>query len=863
MRSALLIAAALAALLLPTGGALGNNSLNDLRGMISHHSRLPLYNNDRLQIMVYSRQTERQGNIITSKDPVMDLIVPGVDVDRITTGPGTKIYPLGAPLATIFEFWSARLFSDGVISSSQADIDQERRKGAGSEPVFFRSPPADIDGVGFEADYDARTVLIKSEVKIVIRMNMSDPRRILESGKMPEKYEFIRLFADSMFFNFERKEIVLRGNVKAVEDRATVTCGKMTVYLDGSAEAAGAGGERREKDEFSRDSVTGINRILCEENVVISSPDGEGEPRSARADRVNYLLADGVITMLGTEETRPTLSSGGNRLDGEEIVIYRNEEKMQVNRRCRLVFLRESEKKNQPPPTDASEVTSDAMLFHYAANVGTFSGNVKVRDREMDLACRTMRLKFNRKATPGAPAKTTAAGSDSQLMPAFAADGALELAEVDCVGGVRMARRLASPDEPGQRAEAGQARLNYLDRVLTLSGDNPTLIRGEDRFSGEELIIFLEKELLKSTGNTRIVLCSAPNETASAPARPEQTTISSDSSNLDFGGNKLTFRGKVELRDPRLALDCEVMEIYLAEKPGGAKAKAEKSADALNLGSGTGGKILEKIVCSEKVFARDAKFKLNTEVLTLDFRQLPPGAPVTPGMFQSSGTELTTIHCDGKVRIERLADAPEEKKAAKEPAETSRLAGLLEGSGGVGGMILTADRGKVDIPGNLSEFHGKVKVVEERGIMESDALYLYSRDVAPAGSAEPEKPAGPAIDREPFEMAAESDIPTRVAIGEGKELTRVVGEKNVIITRKLPEGGIQRATGEKVVYDVAGRDIVLTGTPKKLPVLHDPSRGRMTGPEIRVDLVNETVQVEGRGTGRGTVTIENQDMLKF
>ena len=90
-------------------------------------------------------------------------------------------------------------------------------------------------------------------------------------------------------------------------------------------------------------------------------------------------------------------------------------------------------------------------------------------------------------------------------------------------------------------------------------GAHPRLVRGNDSLTGEQLIIWLNDERLSSPGDSRIILCSAP-----APGQAAvQTVITSDSSDLNYGGNLLTFKGNVKVRDPRMTLDCDEMKIHL------------------------------------------------------------------------------------------------------------------------------------------------------------------------------------------------------------------------------------------------------------------------------------------------------------
>jgi lipopolysaccharide export system protein LptA len=838
--------AAVLMLLLPASpAAAAENSMDDLRGLRTRDSRFPIYNDNRLQMMVYSEEAERQNNLIITRNPVMDLIRPGADVDSIVSGKGTVIYPLGAPLQKVFTFWSGRLFSDGVISSVRADIDQERKKGAGTDKAFFRSPLVDIDGVGFEADYGNRTLWVKSDVSIVIRLNLSDPRSILESGKMPAKYEYMTLTSDTMNIDFKQNEITMLGNVKVIEDRAHITCEKMIVYLDGAPKPADGNRSETKADVLPGRDMRGVSRIICEKNVVITAPSQNGETRSGNADRVVYELNDGMIKMTGRDGERPTLRSNADWISGEEIIILRDEERVTIKRNCHMVFQRAA---GRPGAAAApANIAADRIAFDYRKNEGSFDGNVRVEDPEMDLECNSMQIKFLKPDAPKATAKAEPGGNN--FMPDIKGDK-LELSEINCSGAVKMVRHLATAGEPGQSASAERAHLDYICKVITLTGSQPTLTRGSDRLSGEELVIFLESERLRSRGDTQIVLCSATAATATAPARSEKTTITSDSSDLHFGGNKLIFKGNVQIRDPRMALDCDQLDIYLRDKNPGEPVK--KGDENLQLDAGSSGsKVVEKVVCTGKVHGVDAKFKVDTDLLTLNFRQLPPGAKPETGMFQSSGTELTSILFDGNVRLEAKSDPA----GAKPSPVGSLFAGMAAGSGG-GSTVLTSDRGKIDLPGNLSEFHGKVKVVESRGTLDAQSLYLYSAQTNPAGGepAKPVKPAKPNVDIDPFDSSLSSDVPERIAIGEDRELTKVIAEKDVVITRHLPAGQLQRAIGDRVVYDVAARNILLTGTPDKLAVLEDPIQGKMTGKSILLDLVTEGIKAEG---GRPVLELQN------
>ena len=220
----------------------GAGGLEDLRGLVLSHAKLPLYNKQVLQSMAFFDKASRQGHLMVGSNVLLDLIRRGADIDSIKDGWGLKLYPLNAGLSDIVGFWKERLYSEGVMSSSRADVDQENRMAAGTEPVFFRSPLLDLDGVGFEADFDKRTVLVKSDVRIVVRMAGSDPRKLFAPGaKLPEKYEYITATGDSLLIDLAGNQVILMGNVKVDEERSGVTCERMTIFLD--RKGAGSRGE--------------------------------------------------------------------------------------------------------------------------------------------------------------------------------------------------------------------------------------------------------------------------------------------------------------------------------------------------------------------------------------------------------------------------------------------------------------------------------------------------------------------------------------------------------------------------------------------------------------------------------------------
>ncbi len=812
------------------------NSINELRGLKTKESRFPVYNKDRLQLMIYSTETERQGEVIATVSPIMDIIGKNADVDDIDTSAKTVIYPLGAPFVDVLAFWAKRLYSDGVVSSHTADIDQEHQLAAGGEAVFFRSPLLDINGVGFDADYGKRKLKVRSDVDIVLRMSGSDPRTLTKGGAMPAKYEFLTAKSNSMQIDFDKGEIILIDNVVVNEDRAKVTCDRLYIYLADKDDKAAADKKETAPSTDELGEMKGISRIVCEGHVVIDRLDQPGTPpgetQRATADHVLYDLPVGKITMTGLPPAQPELRRGDDSIRGDRIVIYREDDRMEVFDNCRLVFIQQEKDKKEPKKTIVpTRLSSDTMNLDYRNNRGSFAGSVRVADESMDLECGRMNVKFRE---VGAVKKTAAAREPSSgLMPAVDDGAKRELSEIACFENVKMIRKRENLNDPEEKALADQAVMDCLTRQVTLSGKSqPVLFRGDDSMSGRELTIFLDEERLTSTPPSRVILCAAPAEKSEAKS-DFKTIVTSDSSDLNYGGNLLTFTGNVKVRDPRMSLDCNKLEIFLKEDKSAPKT-AKKAGDGLAVGSPSSGKkVVDRVVCTDKVKAWDDKSKLNSDLMTLYFLEMPANAKKSSSaVFQSKDTELSKITFAGNVRIETVSrdNADGEKPAVKaEPVKPT---------------VLTSDRGEVDLMTNLSQFHGKVKVVEPRATLDSDSLYLKTRDVAPGEAVPPEISS---IDKDPFGVEA-TTVPEKIAVGENKELVEVIARKNVLITRKLDDGTNQHGTGDVATYDVPKRTIVMTGTPTQLPVIEDKRQGRLSGKKITVFLDTEHIRTEEQGS---------------
>ena len=743
--------------------ASGANALSELRGLRTRESRIPVYNKDRLQLLLYSEECFQKGRLLETTSPVLDIIRSDADVDAVDTGKNTKIYPLGSSFADVLKFWSGHRFSDGVVVSGKADIDQENKIAAGGGQVYFRSPMLDLNGIGFDADYGKKTIFVRKDVQIVLRTAASDPLKSIKTGKVPEKYEFLRGTADTLLIDMVRRVITLTGNVRVQEDRGEVNCDRMMIILPPEK-------DRKKAGKTDALSISGVSKVICDGRVVVKRSGGT-EVQQAFGERMVYDLETGLLRLTGTLASRPKLQQGQNTLQGRRIDIFRNDERMQVLQDCQLVY----HQKGKDGKTAPVQVFSDRMDFDNRNNLGVLTGNVRVKEPRYALQCVRMDIRLTETGTPDK--KQQAAVSEITGMPEFAPGGKKELKDMVCYGNVRMAHL-------GSR------------------------------------------------------------ETAANKAKPlpQQTEVLADRADLGNNSNLLVFTGNVKIRDHRMKLDCDKMDIYLND--------AVQTAKKGSAGSGsTSRKVLEKIICTGNVRSREARMKMDCQKLTLFFRQVAePAGKAASGMFQSQGTELVAIHTDGGVTMESI---PEKKIASAGKKDKNTSSGMPTFSG-TSPIRMTADHGRLDLVKNISEFHGRVKVRENQGQLDCEDLYLYGKEAAAVKTAGVQQKTGASsgldsLDDDPFAAVDTKQVPQVIGLGAGRELDRVTALKNVVLVRKLAAGGEQRATGQKAEYFVSRRLVELSGeAPDYAQVIDANPQNNGRSRKITVFLDRESVAFDGR-----------------
>ena len=811
-----------------------NDGINELQGLRTIRSRLPIYDGNQLKYHIFSRETSRQGLRLVSQGTIIDLVRPALRIEDFTFDEGQQPYPLNAGLAEVVEFWRKRSFGEGVIFTDHAEIDQDARAAAGEDPVYARSPLLDLDGVGFQADFNRKLIAVNSQVRIVIRQGVMDPRIILKSGKLPPRYESIKAEAEALQIDQNKGEITLSGKVRVDEGRSLLFCDRLVIRLnsDRDLRAAQPGSDGLD--------LGGVREIICSGEVRIERKLSAEELQAhgaqlAEAEELRYLVPESQITLTGNDARQPALRRGDESMSADRIVIFRAREELLLYDRCRIAF----HNPNQPENAAPSVILADRMDLNLKTNSGLFRGNVQVEDPQLLLSCGQMNVRFVAGAEEAKKPVAETSGVDAVGdLTDFNFGGGRELSEVICFDSVRVTRRAESGAAAlNERAQAGKLELDYRARKITLTENSPTLIRGNDSLSARELVIWLDQERLTGDRNSRIVLCS---ETVADPAQAPLTIITSDTSDLNYGGNRLVFRGNVQVRDPRLQLDCRQLEIFLADRAGAAPEPAADATQAVpNLSSGR--KTVSRVVCTGEVVAEDPRATLRTEELTLYFLPVPPERAVAPNPFQSNGTELERITCSGNFILESkertaAARTPQPEVGRDEATGQPDLRGLL-GAGPRGKKTLQAREGQMHLRNNLTECHGAVKITEPEITLTCEDLYVHTRDLTPeelkAAAVGPLRKA-PSIDDDPNELAdpATRQIPDRLLIGGGKELVKTVAENQVRMVRKLPEGGTQSATGDRAVYTVADKQLVLTGAPARVV---DEQGKQIISPRVLVD----------------------------
>jgi len=735
----------------------------DLRGVVLKNIKIPIYNKNVLQVMAFADHAERKDRMMVSRSTFLDILLKDVNVDFIKDGWKEKLYSLDAPLQDVINFWQRRcMTSDAVFYTDKCNIDQAGGKANGSDPVFMRAPMLDINGLGFRCDFNSEVMEILADVHITARTANSDPRGII-AGKIsrPVNYNVIRAKADSMRIDSEHDEIMLIGNVEVIDGQDKLTCDRLTLFLSGKNKSNTVPVKNNGNNNDAGATLKGVDRVLADGDVLlVRKPADTGmEIQEGRCEHLEYDVAAGTIVMTG-EESNPVLSQGKNTsITGTRIELLRFSQNAFVRGSCRLESI--STEGNE---TVRKSVTSDNADFDDITNLNTFTGNVKVTDKDIVITCRRMRV-FMKNAVPGTEKKKKEQTSAAELSPV---SGSKEL-----------------------------------DKVL---------------FDGDLRIVTTSEDKSKKV---------------------KTTELTSKRGELNYSGNKLVFFENVHVIDGETTLDCDRLDLFLADK----KANGKNDVNNVNIiplaGNANGkNKTLTKVTAAGKTFMQDARSDLATEFMTLYFRDLPPGVKPSPGMFQSGGVQLIKITCDGSVVAHSKSN--ENKK------QNSKT--LFPGDAAKNkGNTLKCKHAISDMLSNRSEFHGKVSVHDGENLLTCRDMYVFTGQ-PPKSVQQAAQKAADDPDADPFALdMGENAAPSRIALNDGIDLQRIVCKNDVLLTNKDADGKIRQAGGDTGVYTVETRNIIITSNPPARPYMR--SEGRIQYSDIiRGNLATE--ELSGIGNVR-------------
>ena len=167
-------------------------------------------------------------------------------------------------------------------------------------------------------------------------LNSSKARRSDRTGKPTV------INADAMDIDIQNNKAVFMGNVIVDDPEVTITCRKMTIYLENREEEKAdekksdpkknlKKDSKKDSDQKEEDDPVGgkqLSKIVCTEEVVISRklPLSSGDSQKALADRAVYDFKEGTIEL----SEKPVVIKGNSRLQGEKITLYTDSERVTI-----------------------------------------------------------------------------------------------------------------------------------------------------------------------------------------------------------------------------------------------------------------------------------------------------------------------------------------------------------------------------------------------------------------------------------------------------------------------------------------------------------------------------------------------------
>lgn len=770
----------------------------DLRNMNASNIRMPLYNGDEVRFLITASGIVPVETDLKASDALIDILRKNVDVDTIKFRTD-DIYVIDAGILKIINFWIMRPGSEGVISTPEALIDVNKQTASGSDIVQVRTPLMDIDGVGFIANYRTQEVWIKQNVHIRLRLAGSALEEVIESSSEPltelssgdELGGFADVWADSMYINFETKDVLLEGDIRIYDGPNSITCRRMTLKL---------GGEKGKSSGDLDGSISGVSQVEFFDDVVMTrSGSVPEEMQTVRCANAVYDVEKELITLNGS----PSISADGTILSGRVITFDQKTQLLTVTGDCRLETVLDD-------GSGTATVESEKMVMNMLSNQAEATGNVRVKDHRGLLLSHRLVIDFEGEAP--------SSGSDRAEVPSGFA-GADSLNFNSGSKAVKYIRCLDGVTFQGSNGEDGQARevsYDYKSGIITLHGDNPWIRQGSNRLSGDKIELDQATNRLKVYGNAKVVM---ERQERNGVGGLVNSVATSDFMDFDYPNNFGILEGNVKIDDALAKAECDKMEIYLESSAGTGNAakQMEVSGQTLDMD-----KTLKKIIGIGNVRAVEPRGKLNCDRLVLNF------------MDGAGGTEISRIEPSGNVELRvkgsAMADAVERGTSVGDKT---------------GETLLKADQGYIDMVDNFSEFTGNVQVIDEQMRISSNRFNAYMENYVSGDSVVKEsEPESPEL---AFDRVIESEIPEQISIGDLKSLKKLVFLENVLITGKDDSGTEFSARGEDGTYYVGERLITMTTRDGIKPLLSQG--GTVTENEyVEVDVSKDLPVPRGRNS---------------
>ena len=789
--------------------AAGNN-FGAFRNIRTKVVKMPFYKEGQLTFYLRSESAALYGRQLDAVHPVIDLVRKGVTAETVAkSDSSSRIYTLDTPLQNVLDYWQKRSYSEGVLISDNASLDQASKIISSNDKVSLRTPVMDLDGIGYSVDLVRQIITINSRVAIVLRNdgehNLGTPLDTASNKKSGGKMTVTRVYGDELIYNLAQDRLFLNGNVKVVDESGIITASKLELRfvkketrkpnnMIDSRNIADSG-KKLQSARFSGD-------VYAERTL--NEAEAAGGKQYARANMVFYDMQKDMLEMTGS---RPRLGRGSDFAEAERIVINPGKKVISFYDKCFFSVRRDGALPDAPP----EEVRADFADWDYPKDLVRLLGNVKLKSRQEKADMQSDKLLIKLMDDPeAASGKKTAKAEVSNIT---GDNSAKKISEVTAIGNVKFDRNNKGIMES---ARAGKVTYKAAQEEVIFEVQ-PVLKRGEDLIKGGQLtyVIPAERMIVKNSSNIVISAQTAGSGDGFAPTLGGKAdkkadknaggpiTVQSQSSDLNYGGNLISFAGDVQVRGRGMELDSNSLDIFLRDLPGSQKGDVT-DPDAL-----AGSKQPVRALAIGKVRAADDSGILQAGLLDVYF-----GDKINPG----------------KMEIEKIIAANQMHLENKPQPAGAENNGPLPNMSGNGKSSITAKRGVIDLVQNETNFYQQVQIRDSEVTLDCEHLrFIAQRTTSAVPSLE--------------SYEAKDEFPDRLAVGEDRELVQVIAKDNVRMRRTLASGEVHRAKSDLAVYTVKDRKVVLTSNPPNRPQAVADNRG-MIGDKVTIDLDAEEISVE-------------------